>query len=203
MCGEVMAVKERTRGKVDLLSGYTGVVLTLGAAFLLGGLLGLALAENADAEALAGLRSYLNSFRKLFLEGGVSVPLLRLLWLRMNRLLLLMILSCVPAGTAAIPLCFGFWGMRLAHSAACLFLLYGRTGLWLSFVLFGLGELLLLPLLTAAGAKGLLRTLGRADADAAGWRLFCAAGCVLLVLCVLIEHIAVPALLGTAAQYVL
>lgn len=200
---------KRAQRKWDLLSGQTGAVCALGLAFFLFGLLGVLVVSLEDQAGAEALRLYLVDYLTAFSEGAFRVPFWHILWGRTCTLVLALVLGSTPLGAVGLPLLFGDQGFRFGFSVACFCRAFGGPGLFPAFALFGLPELVWLPLLFLAGTRGLLFVREMLSARRTGWEgssgLWVRLGIyiVLLCVCVLVENMAVPVLLRAAAQVVL
>lgn len=202
---------KRVRKNWDLLSGQTGAVCLLGTVCLLGGLLGVLYVGLEDQAGAEGLRAYLTDYLSVLADGQVEVPLWPLLRERLGTLLLALLLGSTPLGVVGLPVLFCVQGFRFGFSVACFCRAFGGAGLFPAFALFGLPELIWLPLLFLTGTRGLLLIREMLTARRTGSGTVCVSGlwlrlgfyAVLFVVCVLIESMAVPVLLRAAAQVVL
>lgn len=202
---------KRVQKKLDLLSEQTGAVCLLGVVCLIGGLLGVLYVGLESQSGADELRLYLTDYLSVLEDGHANIPLWPLLRDRLGMLLLALLLGSTPLGVVGLPVLFCIQGFRFGFSVACFCRAFGGAGLFPAFALFGLPELIWLPLLFLAGTHGLLlvremltakRTGGGAVSMSGLW-LRLGVYAVLLVVCVLIENMVVPVLLRAAAQVVL
>lgn len=203
----------RVNKKWDLPLEQRVALSVLGAAFLLGGLLGCLLASLSGGAGAEELGGYLTGYLALARKSGLPKALWPLLWGQMKYLLAVLALGLTALGLAGIPILFGLRGFFFSFSAACFCRVFGTRGLFPAFFLFGLPALLWIPALFLSGVPGFLsalQLLRRTSGDGrggvplnGGW--WCRAGlCTgLALLSGLLEYWAVPVLLRAAARVIL
>lgn len=202
---------KRVQKNWDLLSGQTGAICLLGVTFLVGGLLGVLYVGLESQSGAEELRNYLIDYLSVLSNGTAEVSLWPLLRDRLSVLLLTLLLGSTPLGVLGLPVLFCIQGFRFGFSVTCFCRVFGGAGLFPAFALLGLPEIIWLPLLFLAGTRGLLlvrdmltaRRTGGGAVSMSGLWLRLGLYTVLLVVCVLIENMAVPVLLRAAAQVVL
>lgn len=206
-------MKRRRKMKLDLLSGNTAAVLLLGALFLLGGALGCAAAGNVRGEAGAALEQYINAY--LTLAGGseMEVRFFSVLWEQMRFPLLALLMGFTAVGIIGIPALFAVRGFVFAFSVACFCRLFGTAGLIPALFLFGLPALIWAPALFVLGMQTLgascsmlRRCVGdscRPEFCEGDYWVRCALCACAVALCVALEYLVLPALVGASARFVL
>ena len=205
---------ERHGMKWDIFGFPLGAVCVLGAAFLLGGILGGCMAGLMPQASAQALSDYLIQYLQLAQDGALIPSLWAMLWEQYRFLMGIGLLSLTALGAVGIPVLFVVRGFLLAFSVGGFCRVFGPAGLAPAWFLFGVPACLWAPALFLAGAGSLERTWdglarladpGRGRRRGPGKRalaglLLC--GAVLLV-CVLLEYWALPALVGAAAGFVL
>ncbi len=138
------------------------------------------------------------SFTEVFLQRGVLLGLA-------------VLLSTSPLGVPGLPILFGWSGFVFTYSVSCCYSVFGGKGLLPALALFGLPELIWLPLLFEIGSRGMVLSY-QLFRSSASERMGAESGlswgrvgvyCVLLCVCVLIETAVVPVLLRASAQMVI
>lgn len=205
---------KRVRKKWTILWGHGASVVVLGAAFLLGGIVGGLFAGLAQGEGALELGSYLSDYLTLAAEGTVIRSFWPLLWEQMRYLLAAVILGVTAIGVVGLPVLFGVRGFFFTFSVGCFFRVFGGAGLLPALVLFGLPALLWAPGFFVAGTQGLSNAQallrrgfgeGRSELPVCQMPYWVRTGlcCVLFVVCSALEYMVVPVLLKAAAHVVL
>lgn len=178
--------------------------------FFAGGLIGCIAAAHVEGGGLDSLTAYLQGF--LAAMGGEGAPapaVLPLVWTALRWPLLAVLLGFTALGLVGVPLLFAVRGFLLAFSISAFVRMFGGAGGLLAFLLFGVTGLISVPVLFVLGVQSLTaarslagRFLGEGRKGACygkeywvrcGW---CAAA---LCVCILLEYLAVPALVSGAA----
>lgn len=203
----------KIRKKWDLPSDQRGALAVLAISFFLGGLAGSLLAALSGEAGALDLSGYLTDYLALAQENCLSESLWHLLWGELKYLLATLVLGLTALGLAGLPVLFGVRGFFFSFSAACFCRVFGGSGLFPAFVLFGLPALLWAPALFLAGvpsflsAQQLLRRLtgeGRGGLSVNGAFWYRAGVCVCLTLAAgLLEFWVVPVLLRATARVIL
>ena len=185
-------------------------VLAAAVCFFLGGLAGCLLAGCVDGGGLEGLTDYLEGFLLAAQAGEAAAPAPAVLvWETVRWPLAALLLGFTALGLLAIPLLFAARGFLLAFSIACFVRLVGGAGCLLALVLFGVGGTFSVPALFVLGVQSLraARVLaGRAWGDGKAAPLYgraywlrCGGCAAALCVCMLLEGLAVPALVSGLA----
>lgn len=196
-----------------LVPGRSGPLAVLGGCFVLGGVLGGLFAGMIHGQAALALADYLRDYLLLAQEGQVRVQFWSALWEQGRFLLAVLVLSFTALGVLGIPILFGTRGFLFAFSVAGFCRLFGPAGLVPALFLFGLPAVLWGPALFVSGVQGLggafglwRRITGESRAALPYDASFClrTAMCVCAVCgCAALECLAVPAVLGASARFVL
>lgn len=206
-----MGTKMWKRSDLPQVKGGTLAVLSI--AFLLGGGAGCLFAALSNGEGAQELSRYLAGYLALAQEGGLPRSLWPILWGQLKYLLIALVLGLTALGVVGLPVLFGVRGFLFTFPVACFCRVFGGSGLFPAFILFGLPALLWSAALFLMGAAALPSSLqllesslgeGRGGAFPKG-AYWCRAGlCVGLGLAAgLLEHWVVPVLLRAAARVVL
>ena len=191
-------------------SGVLFALAVISACFLAGGLAGCALAGYVGGEGRESLSVYLSSFLQAAGAGEAQPPLLgTLVWSSLRWPLLALLLSFTALGLLGLPVLFAVRGFLLGFSIACFVRLFGQAGCLLAALMFGVPGAVAVPALFVLGVQGFLaaRTLaGRFWGDGKrpapyGKRYFlrCGMCAAALCVCILLEYLAVPALVESVA----
>lgn len=177
--------------------------------FFLGGCLGCGLAARISGVGLESLTAYISSFLDAAKGGGLAAPsLVSVLWSCVRWPLLALLCGFSVLGLLGLPVLFSVRGFLLAFSIASFVRMLGGAGCLLAFFLFGISGALSVPVLFFIGVQSFLsagwRTAGshqRGWPEAFGktWILRCAVCAALLAVCVMLEYLAVPALVSGLA----
>ena len=143
-------------------------------------------------------------------SGAVDAPTLwSQVWDTLRWPLLALLLGLTALGVLGLPILFGVRGFLLAFSIASFVRAFGGSGWLLACLVFGIGEILSLPVLFILGVQSFLsaRALAaRVRGEEKGrvlWGRDCLVRCAMcggiLCVCILLEQTAVPALLSNAA----
>jgi hypothetical protein len=191
--------------------GLLSALTVLSAAFALGALVGCGLAASVGGNGSDVLAAYIQGYLAQAGAGAASPPeLLTLVWQVIRWPLLTLLLSFTALGIAGIPILFAVRGFLFSFAVASFIRMFGAAGAWLAFLIFGISGLLAVPVLFTLGVQGLTassalagKTLSRGKRPSPYGRAYffrCAVCVGVLTLCVLLEYIAVPALLGAMAN---
>lgn len=196
-----------SRKNWDLPSEQRIALVVLAIAFLAGGGCGCLLAALSGGAGAQELSGYLAGYLALARDGELPRGLWPLLWGQLKYVLAALALSFTALGVAGLPILLGVRGFFFSFPVACFCRVFGGSGLFPAFVLFGLPALLWAPALFLAGVPvfpGGQRPAGerRLSLDGVFW---CRAGlCVGLGLAAgLLEYWVVPVLLRGVARVVL
>lgn len=189
------------------LAGETPALAVLSISFFLGSISGCLLAASVDGGGGESLTTYLAGFLTLAREDGVVSPsLLPLLWEVLRWPLLAIVLGFTALGVVGLPVLFSVRGFLLSFAAASFSRMFGGPGSLIAAVVFGVPCLFSIPALFILGVQGFVisRSLaGRALGDGGRstpvgtaylLRYGLCAGA--LFVCILLEYLAVPALLA-------
>lgn len=127
--------------------------------FALGALGGMLLAAWLSGRGVVSLQSWMDGYALSFTtEGGLRVPFGAILWDVARWPLFLWLLGYTGMGRWMIPTAFGLRGFLLAYGVAAL--AWGvNGGLLLALVLFGLGNLVSLPVCFLLGVQSWKRAV--------------------------------------------
>ncbi len=204
---------KRKRVKLNLISGDTAAVLLLGTLFVLGGFGGCLAAGFVNGESGAALGEYLKAYLNLARDGTAQIGPGAIVWGQIRFPLAVLLFSFTAFGVACIPAVFFIRGFLFSFSVACFFRLFGWSGAVPAALLFGVPALLWTPAFFVLGMQGMV---GAHDMLRRGWGEGCTPAflrahywrrcilCVLaLVACAVLEYLAIPPLIGSAARFVL
>jgi hypothetical protein len=196
-------------------SGMIPALIVLTAAFLLGGLVGCGLAASVTGGGNDTLAAYIKNYIAAA-QAGITQPpeLLPLVWEVARWPLLTLLLGFTALGVVGIPVLFAVRGFLFSFAVASFIRMFGAAGGALAFLVFGFTGLLAVPVLFVLGVQGLMASFTLTDqALIKGKRsplygrvyfFRCAICTGVLALCVLLEYIAIPALMSTmAGQFIL
>ncbi len=192
------------------LAGETPALAVLSISFFLGGVAGCLLAASVDGGGGESLASYLEGFLTVARADSVTpAPLLPLLWEVLRWPLFAIVLGFTALGMIGLPILFSVRGFLLSFAVASFSRVFGGAGSLMAAVVFGVPGLFSIPALFALGVQGFViaRSLaGRAMGD--GGRgapigrtcfLRCGVCAGTFCVCVLLEYLAVPAMLAGMA----
>lgn len=192
-------------------NGMLPALLILAAAFLLGGLIGCGLAASVSGGGGDALSAYIKNYMTAA-QAGITQPpeLPALVWEAMRWPLLTLLLGFTAVGIVGIPVLFAVRGFLLSFAVASFIRMFGTAGAALAFLVFGVTGILAVPVLFILGVQGLTaafaltdRVLNKGKRIPLFGRAYffrCGICFCILFLCILLEYLAVPALLGTVAE---
>lgn len=180
--------------------GVLPALLTLGGAFLFGGVAGCLLAGLVDGGGMDMLNTYLQGWLAAVHSGGTDVPgLVSLIWELVRWPLLAAMLGFTVLGLPGLPVLFAARGFFLAFSIGSFVRMFGPMGGVWAIPIFGVSALFTIPVLFVLGVEGWARLRGSPVAGSRPLRyLFCAA---VLCVCVLVEYFLVPSVLTAIAGF--
>ena len=200
------------RGVIGMLdgpsAGFLPALVTVGGAFFVGGLAGCGMACWAGGLGGEALRVYLEAFLASASAGGAARPeLASMVWELIRWPLLTFLLGFTALGVIGVPLLFGVRGFLLSFSITSFVRLFGGSGSLLAFLVFGISGCLAVPALFVLGVQSLMAACRLAAGGTAGegWRcagygrtyfVRCGACACALCVCMLLEYLAVPALVA-------
>lgn len=189
--------------------GILPALAVCSACFFLGGCLGCGLAARVSGAGLEGLVTYIHGFLDAAKDGGLAAPsLASVLWSCVRWPLLALLCGFSVLGLPGLPVLFSVRGFLLAFSIAAFVRVLGGTGCLLAFFLFGISGALSVPVLFLIGVQSFLSAGWRAagshqrgwpEAVGRAWIPRCAVCAALLAVCVMLEYLAVPALVSGLA----
>ena len=190
--------------------GIIPTLIILSICFLAGGLTGCLVAAQVGGAGETSLNAYLQAFLQAAQSGAVDAPTLwSQVWDTLRWPLLALLLGLTALGVLGLPILFGVRGFLLAFSIASFVRAFGGSGWLLACLVFGIWEILSLPVLFILGVQSFLsaRALAaRVRGEEKGrvlWCRDCLVRCAMcggiLCVCILLEQTAVPALLSNAA----
>lgn len=190
-----------------LTEGVWPALVVSGAAFLLGGLVGCLLAAYVDGMGSDALKAYLEGFLNAAGEGAVGPPaLLPTVWQVLRWPLMAAALGFTALGVLGIPILFAARGFLLSFSIAAFVRMFGDAGRLLAFLVFGVPGCVAVPVFFVLGVQGQLsaRRLalrGQGEGKRSGfcgraYLVRCGLCACALGVCVLLEYLAVPALVA-------
>lgn len=184
----------------------------IGISFLLGGVAGCVLAANVDGGGSASLSAYMQGFLSVAQADGVMPPaLFPLLWEVLRWPLFTVLLGFTALGLVGIPVLFSMRGFLLSFAIASFSRMFGGGGGLLAAAVFGVSGLFSIPALFVLGVQGFGsarclagRALGEGRGHSAVGRAYflrCGVCAVALCVCVLLEYLAVPAIVAGIAGF--
>lgn len=190
-----------------LLAGQLPALVVCGTAFLLGGLVGCLLAACVDGMGSDALRTYLEGFLTAAGNGMASPPALGpMVWQVLRWPLMAVALGFTALGVVGVPVLLAARGFLLSFSIAAFVRIFGDAGRLLAFLVFGVPGCVAVPVLFVLGVQSQLtaarlarRGPGEGRRGGLCGRAFfvrcglCACG---LGVCMLLEYLAVPALVA-------
>lgn len=194
--------------------GVLPVLVVLSVSFLLGSLGGCLLAGSLSGDGTETLAAYIYNYLGAAQEGMTQLPgLLPAVWETVRWPLVTLLLGFSALGCLGLPVLFAVRGFLLAFTVSSFVRMFGAEGAALAFLLVGLTSLLALPVLFVMGVQSLQTALSLLDRILnknkrplvyRRFNLFQWGVCAgVLALCVLLEYIAVPALVGALAHSLL
>lgn len=192
------------------LAGETPALVVLSISFFLGGVAGCLLAASVDGGGGESLAAYLKGFLTVARVDGVTPPpLLPLLWEVLRWPLFAIVLGFTALGVIGLPILFSVRGFLLSFAAASFSRMFGGAGSLMAAVVFGVPGLFSIPAFFALGVQGFViarslagRALGDGGRSAPIGRtcfLRCGVCAGAFCVCVLLEYLAVPAMLAGMA----
>ena len=198
----------RKKWRVDLFYGRSAAMVLLACLFALGSVAGC-ISAGLICDPGGDLLNYVRGYLALAAEDGARLHFLGVFWQLVRVPVLALLLGLTALGVVGIPVLFGAKGFALCYAISAFYRLLGPVGLAPAFVLFGLSALVWLPAMFGLGGQGMLSSYGflrRAMGDGryplgydGGFLLRCGICAAALCLCVVIEYLAVPALLQEIA----
>lgn len=178
--------------------------------FFLGGLGGCLAACYVEGAAADSLSAYIGGFLRMAQAGGLAHPaVLGVIWNTARWPVLAVLLGFTSLGLLGLPVLFCARGFLLAFSIASFVRIFGGMGCFLAFLVFGVTGIFSVPALFVLGVQSFLAAqalAGRfwgegrpAPAYGSAYFLRCGVCAAALVLCVVLECLAVPALVSDAA----
>lgn len=191
-------------------TGVAPALVVLSVCFFLGGVAGCVLAGKVDGGGSESLAAYLDGFLAVAGTEGVSGPaLLPLIWEVVRWPLLTVLLGFTALGLLGIPILFLARGFLLSFAIASFTRGIGSAGGLMAAAVFGLSGLFSIPALFVLGVQGVNaarslagRALGEGKRSAPfgkAYFLRCGVCGAAFCVCVLLEYLAVPALVSGLA----
>ena len=196
---------------LDMRSGgMLPALAVLSCAFLLGGLIGCAVAASVGGGANDSLTAYVQEYLAAAQSGAAQSPaLMPLIWEVCRWPILTILLGFTALGVIGIPILFLVRGFLFSFAVASFVRMFGALGGGLAFLLFGVSGLLAIPVLFVLGVQGFLASCaltGRAVHNGKrgpvydrAYFLRCGICAGILGLCVVLEYAAVPVLISNVA----
>ena len=190
--------------------GALTALAVVSAAFCLGALAGMLVASQVGGGGQDSLTAYLERYLAAAQSGAAAPPRVSsILWETLRWPVLTFLLGFTALGVVGIPLLFGVRGFLLSFSIACFVRLFGGAGCLLALLIFGVGGAVSVPVLFVLGVQSLLaaRALaGRVWGDGKSAPLYgksywlrCGGCAAALSVCMLLDGLAVPALVSSLA----
>lgn len=190
--------------------GFLPALAVIGACFFAGGLVGCTLAAHVDGGGTESLAAYLRSFLQAAGAGEAETPALAaLVWNHIRWPALAVLLGFTALGLLGLPILFAARGFLMAFAIASFVRMFGRAGCLLAFAVFGITGVVAVPVLFVLGVQGLVasrtlasRVLGEgrgASPYGRAYFLRCGMCAAALCICVLLDYLAVPALVSGLA----
>lgn len=195
-------------------AGTIPALLVLTVSFLLGGLVGCALAASVGGAGSESLSAYIRNYMAAS-EAGLTNPpeLLPLIWEVSRWPLLTLILGFTALGVVGIPVLFALRGFLFSFAFSAFVRMFGTTGEILAVLIFGFTGLLEIPVLFVLGVQSFssaCNLTGRGPrlrmhmpVFSRSYFLRCGVCALVLGVCVLLKYIAVPAFLNIVAERLL
>lgn len=204
-------MKKKRRFAEEIPREHSTALIAVSVAFLLGGIVGFAIARQAIGGETDALLRFIQSYWDAARLENVAQPAVgTLVWKAVRFPLLTFILGFTALGIAGIPILFFVRGFLFSFSVACFVSLFGAVGGLLSFLLLGLSGMAAVPPLFVLGTQGMVasRTLlrryfgARRDGPVYTRTYFlrCGVCAVVLAVCILFDYFAVPVLIRAMAS---
>ena len=192
------------------LEGVTPALAVTAVCFFLGGVAGCVLAANVGGGGNDSLTAYVQGFLDAARAGETSSPaLLPLLWEVLRWPLFTVVLGFTALGLIGIPILFSVRGFLLSFAISSFVRSFSGAGARLAFLVFGVSGLAAVPALFVLGVQGLVaarslagRVLGegrRSSPFGRAYFLRCGVCAGAFCVCILLEYLAVPALVAGMA----
>lgn len=193
--------------------GVAPALAVVSGCFFLGALAGCVLCANVSGGGDESLSAYLQGFLAAAGAGETSsAALLPVLWEVLRWPLLTVLLGFTALGLLGIPVLFTVRGFLLSFAVSSFVRMFGGAGGLLAFFVFGVSGLASVPALFVLGVQGVHasralagRALGegrRSSPFGRAYFLRCGVCAGAFCVCVLLEYLAVPALVVAAAGLV-
>ncbi len=206
-----MSVRKRIVRIWDMPAGGVLPALTVvSAAFVLGGVLGCALATQVDGGGSDTLSAYIKGYLAVAQSGAVASPhILSTIWTTVRWPLFAIFMGFTALGVLGVPVLFSMRGFLLSFAITSFVRMFGGAGGVLAFLAFGITGLVAIPVLFVLGVQSFaaarllagrfLKDNKRALPFGRAYWMRCGVCCTVLCLCVLLEYAVVPALIQTVA----
>lgn len=192
------------------LEGVAPALAATSICFFLGGLAGFLLAANVGGGGTDSLSAYIRGFLDAAGAGATSAPsLLLLIWEVFRWPLFTVVLGFTALGLVGIPVLFAVRGFLLSFAISSFVHLLGGVGCLLALLVFGVSGLVSVPALFVLGVQGLAaarslagKVLGegrRSSPFGKAYFLRCGLCAGAFCVCILLEYLAVPALVAGMA----
>ena len=194
------------------LSGEGPALAVLSISFFLGGVAGCLLAANVGGGGSESLAAYLDGFLTVVGSEGMAPPaLLPLLWEVLRWPFFAIVFGFTALGLVCIPILFSIRGFLLAFAIASFSRMFGGAGSLMAAMVFGVSGLFSVPAFFALGVQGLTvarglagRKLGDGGRGAPLGRAYflrCGTCAAAFCVCILLEYLAVPAMVAGMAGF--
>jgi hypothetical protein len=187
--------------------GIIPALVVLSAAFLLGGVVGCALAASVGGGGSESLTAYIQEYWAAVQAGLTEPPaLLSVVWETVRWPGLAVLLGFTALGFVGIPVLFVVRGFLMSFTISSFIRMFGVAGGGMAFLLFGVTGLFALPTLFVLGVQGLsacytlaCQAVGdgkRGCPYTGAYFLRCGLCAGVLAFCIVIEMAVVPTLLS-------
>ena len=152
---EVIAVGKRPGKSVSGRLRTDGLILTavLFACFLGAGIAGCLAVSVTGADGVDTLSAFLQDYLALLEDGSaVSPSIWSVMWELCRWPALVLLLGFTALGAVAIPVVFCVRGFLLSYALASFVRVFGATGIFAAFAVFGMAALVSVPVLFCVGA---------------------------------------------------
>lgn len=194
------------------LEGTTPALAVTAICFFLGGVAGCVLAASVAGGGIESLSAYVRGFLSASGAGETGGPaLLPLIWEVFRWPLFAVVLGFTAVGVIGIPVLFSVRGFFLSFAVSAFVRMFGGTGGLLASLIFGITGAVEIPALFVLGVQGLAasgRLAGHTALDGRRGSPFgktyflrCGMCAGAFCVCILLECLAVPALVSWAAKF--
>lgn len=190
--------------------GITSALAATAICFFLGGVAGCIMAANVQGSGSDSLSAYIRGFLSVTSANNMASPaFFPLVWDVLRWPLLSVVLGFTALGVIGIPILFTVRGFLLSFAISSFVRMFGGIGGLLAGAIFGTSGVIAIPALFVVGVQALAasrRLAGRALGEGRrnspfgkAYFLRCSLCAGVLCVCILLEYLAVPALVSGLA----